>query len=573
MSMDNTTKTTIPMDCAAEVKAFRERYGMSAEAMLHAVSVDENKRRIDTLIPMGVPSPAANAVEGNALSPQLLSRVQRALFPDPSRRYNSLLAKRVTTMTNLLTPVLIDAMGKLRSDLQSRPRHWLRFFVEQCDQESALLEKMHIEAQAKLRQANEDLKPIQAQLGAVLKPGERHLLAHLIDVATELFRWVDRGVGLTGLLLEAERLCNEREARAFDADAASGAKSVMQELRGLAQAERDTYAQFAARLNAVQRHLVEADALARARLSAHPYADVDLTSLRLLQSFIKRVNVQPGSIGLDHLFTLDEQHLYEELHGTALEQTCAQLGDVSLLDVMQMEADDLETKNGNAPGPDSELVAQTLEAAYQRTADVMLPLQRQAAPRDLCFVGVEDETNAPFQFSNATLVGTRRRDQIQFAHLQVGIALDEVTAYAASREPFEQASRQRNYYVLDTLAVDDHARQVFALALASGLIEARDGALAICGDGTNVTALGATVEGALNEFCQQENLVAATEARVNQLPLAVQIQRLDAYLARGQSDHVTDDLWWEFASYVDERLKLAREQSLFLASSAEEQRA
>ena len=565
--MSNKTIPTVAVDTAAGVKAFCLQNGISAEVFINAVSTDEHGRRWPTGVDLGAGRALGKANNEGAMT-QWVSRVNQAVATKASQRWQSGMAKRAATLKADLLSALEQEMARRRRDAQQPYGRFLRHLVDYCDAEVRVLEKTRSEAQARLRQVESELAPLQSQISTALKSGQRPILSRFIDLVAEAMRFVDRGLGLAGTVLDSERLISEREARTFDVDAATHALSVLLELRGTAQAERDRLAQFTSRLHVVQRRLTEAGAVTRARLAAHPYADVDLTSPHLLEHFDERIQVEPFSDDLSLLMPLDEQQLYDQLHGMALARVGDQLKPVSLLDVMEIEAAALATQGAaQSDAADVDLAAETLDATYQRTADTMLALERRAVPRETRLVGVADESNTPFHFEGATLVGIERRDQIQMAHLQTGITLDEVSAYTAYQGPFELAARRRNYYVLDTLALDDHARLVFALALASGLVEAREGLLVILVNGA-AQPLGATVEGALDQFVQHDDLIAAAEATFNRLSLAAQIERLSAYLSRGQSEHITDDLWWEFAGYVEERLKLAREQAMFVSTPA-----
>jgi hypothetical protein len=167
------------------------------------------------------------------------------------------------------------------------------------------------------------------------------------------------------------------------------------------------------------------------------------------------------------------------------------------------------------------------------------------------------------------MVGTNRRDQLQFLHVEIGVAPQQLAAFAATQQPFEQASLRRNYYVVDALARDDHARQVFALSLAGGVIAVQGGAFAFIDPNDRAVELGETVDDALELFGQRADLVKAAEDRINGLPLAVAAQRMEIYLTRGRS--IQDEMWWEFASYVRDRLGLVQHQQIFASEQHEEQ--
>jgi len=262
---------------------------------------------------------------------------------------------------------------------------------------------------------------------------------------------------------------------------------------------------------------------------------------------------------------VDESRLYQDVYDAALADARKRTASLSLLELMEMQAADMQARASDALPANDDLVAATLEAAYRRIGNHAVDLDRKAAPRNWWLVGVPDETNAGFAFENSTLVGTGRRDQVQFLHVEIGIAPQDLTAYTATRESFEQASAQRNFYILDALAMDDHARQVFALGLAGGVIVVQGGVFALAGDDGSGAALSATVEDALDQFSQRADLMKAAEDGFNALPLPTLVERLEAYLARGHG--IRDELWWEFASYVRDRLELARHQMTFASSA------
>jgi hypothetical protein len=149
-------------------------------------------------------------------------------------------------------------------------------------------------------------------------------------------------------------------------------------------------------------------------------------------------------------------------------------------------------------------------------------------------------------------------------HVEVGLAPQDVMTYIATRDPFEQAALHRNFYVFEALAQDDHARQVFALGLAVGVIGTKGGGFVL--NGHAAETLGANVEDALERFAQRPELVKTAEEAINDVPLNEMLDRLEAYLARGRG--VQDELWWEFASYVRDRLELLKHQAVFVRREA-----
>ena len=560
--METRDVTTTVTDPVTEARAFLARYGLTADALLDALSTDESGRAFNTTINLGGLVDGVNEQNERERAPRVLSHLQRALTPQTSGRWMPLITRRTAQVKRESAAVLAELLGVMRES--ARPAAALRGLVQACDTELKALEHRRSDAQAKMRQAEKELEPLQARINAVLQANaSRRTITHVIELVTTLLQVVDRGVGLTAVVLMAERLVNDREAHGLTADAANAAIGILQEVRGQAQAKRDELGQFVARCRAAAEHIASALAQSNAGLAAHPYADVDLTDTALVERLDANLPALPAADGLrlEPFLALDEAQLYAQLHAAALSRVRKQTAALSLLDLMDLQATEMQ---GQSPGPKTEggdLVAATLEAAYRRVASPSIELGRRAAPQDWWLVGVPDETNPGFAFENATLVGSGRRDQIQFVHVQTGIALQDLTALAATRDSFEQASAQRNYYVLDALATDDHARQVFALGLAGGVITVRGGEFACGSNGSEVT-LGSTVDAALDQFIQRPEIVQAVEDEFNALPLAAMIERLEGYLARGST--VRDEVWNEFASYVRERLDLARHQRTFV---------
>ena len=550
-----------PFDYANDVASFMTRYGWTGEMLINFVRTDENNRVFNSSIALGALVDGLNAQNERDRAPQVLGHLQRALTPQPSGRWTPLITRRTTQLKRDITPRVTEALSALYRDPQRRPALWLKALIERCDLEIKALEHQRTEDQAQLRQTEKDLEPLQARINSFLQSNaSRRAITHLIELFTALLQTVDKGVGLTAVVLMAERLVNDREAHALALDAATAAMGVLQEIRGQAQAAREQVTQFVARCRAVAQQLAVAKTQAQAQLAIHPYADISLAEDGLFDRLNHHLQIEPTINHLQRLVGLDEPQLYQAWYGDVLAQAQQQTASLSLLELMEMEAAAIQTREeGTAPGED--LVAATLATAYRRAGARVVELDRHANPADWWLVGVPDETNSGFAFEGATLVGTGRRDQIQFLHIEVGIAPQDLLAYAAAREPFEQAAANRNYYVFESLAMDDHARQVFAVGLASGVISVHGGAFVI---EVAAITLGLTAEDALDQFAQHGDWVKTAEEQLNGLSLNVLIERLEAYLARGRS--VQDELWWEFASYVRDRLELARHQQVFAAN-------
>ncbi len=544
------------------------RLGWTADRLFNFIRTDENNRVFNPAISLSNLADGVTAQNEKERAPQVLSHLQRALAPQPSGRWSPLCARRTAQLKRDIAPRLSEACTTLYRDTERRPAMWLKALGDQIDLELKALERQRGEAQIQLRRTEEELQPLQQRINQFLQVNaSRQTITRFVEVLTALFQTVDRGVGLTSVVLMAERLVNDREMYAFTIDTTTAAVCVLQEMRGQVQAERERLDQFSGRCRAVALQLAAARSSAQSRLAAHPYADISLAQDGLIDRLSERVPAELATAPLAALLPLDEAQLFQKWRDELLKQTRVYTSQLSLLELMEMEALSIKARQDEAVDED-DLVVATLEAAYHRAAGRTLEVEKQAAARnagrDWWLVGVPDETNSGFAFENATLVGTGRRDQVQFLHVEVGLAPQEVTTFTATREPFEQAALTRNFYVLEALAQDDHARQVFALSLATGVISVKGGAFAL--NGGCDEPLGANVEEALDRFAQRSDWVKAAEAQVDDLPFATVADRLEAYLARGRG--IQDELWWEFASYVRDRLELMKHQAIFVNDSS-----
>jgi hypothetical protein len=537
------------------------RLGWTADRLFNFIRTDENHRVFNPTISLSNLTEGVTAQNEKERAPQVLSHLQRALAPQPSGRWSPLCARRAAQVKRDITPLWNEVCTTLYRDTERRPALWLKALGDQIDLELKALDRQRGEAQTQLRRTEEELQPLQQRINQFLQVNaSRQTITRFVEFLTALFQTVDRGVGLTSVVLMAERLVNDREMYAFTIDTTAAAVSVLQEVRGQVQAERERLDQFSGRCRAVALQLAAARSSALSRLAAHPYADISLAQDGLIERLSERVPAELATAPLAALLPLDEAQLFQKWRDELLKQTRVYTSQLSLLELMELEARSIKAHQDEALDED-DLVVATLEAAYHRAAGRTLEVEKRAAPRDWWLVGVPDETNSGFAFENATLVGTGRRDQVQFLHVEVGLAPQEVTAFTATREPFEQAALTRNFYVLEALAQDDHARQVFALSLATGAISVKGGAFTL--NGGHDEALGANVEEALDRFADRSDWVKAAEGQVDDLPFATVADRLEAYLARGRG--VQDELWWEFASYVRDRLELMKHQAIFVS--------
>ncbi len=559
--MENQAIQATELNYTDDVISLLMRLGWTADRLFNFIRTDENNRVFNPAISLSNLADGVTAQNEKERAPQVLSHLQRALAPQPSGRWSPLCARRTAQLKRDIAPRLSEACTVLYRDTERRPAVWLKTLGDQIDLELKALERQRGEAQTQLRRTEEELQPLQQRINQFLQVNaSRQTITRFVEVLTALFQTVDRGVGLTSVVLMAERLVNDREMYAFTVDTTAAAVNVLQEIRGQVQAERERLEQFSGRCRAVVLQLAAARSSALSRLAAHPYADISLAQDGLIDRLSERIPEELGTAPLAALLLLDEAQLFQTWRDELLKQTRVYTSQLSLLELMEMEALAIQARDDEAADGD-DLVVATLEAAYHRAAGRTLEVEKRATPRDWWLVGVPDETNSGFAFENATLVGTGRRDQVQFLHVEVGLAPQDVTAFTATREPFEQAALTRNFYVLEALAQDDHARQVFALSLATGVISVKGGAFAL--NGGCDEPLGANVEGALDGFAQRSDWVKTAEGQVDDLPFATMVDRLEAYLARGRG--IQDELWWEFASYVRDRLELMKHQAIFVS--------
>jgi hypothetical protein len=562
--MDRQTRQADQADYAAEATSVLTRCGWTGEMLFNFIRTDENHRVFNATIALGALADGVTKENEKDRAPQVLGHLQRALAPQPSGRWSPLVARRTAQAKQVIASRLSEMLGAVYRDAERRPAIWLKALIDQIDLEIKGLDRQRSEAQAQLRQAEAELQPLQQRINQFLQANaSRQTITRFVEFLATLFQNIDRGVGLTSVVLMAERLVNDRELYAFAVDTAAAAGSVLQEIRGQIQAEREQLDEFVLRCRSVAQQLTAARSSAQARLAAHPYADINLAQDGLIDRLSARLPGDGPSQPLNQVLPLDEARLFQTWREEWMKHTRQHTQTISLLELMEMEAAEIKLRQEQEDEHD-DLVVATLEAAYRRASTPALDLEKRVTPREWWLVGVPDETNSGFAFENATLVGTGRSDQVQFMHVEVGLAPQDVMTYIATRDPFEQAALHRNFYVFEALAQDDHARQVFALGLAVGVIGTKGGGFVL--NGHAAETLGANVEDALERFAQRPELVKTAEEAINDVPLNEMLDRLEAYLARGRG--VQDELWWEFASYVRDRLELLKHQAVFVRREA-----
>jgi len=206
-----------------------------------------------------------------------------------------------------------------------------------------------------------------------------------------------------------------------------------------------------------------------------------------------------------------------------------------------------------------------LGLAGQPTLNLAQPHPNQPPGRTLWLVGVRDASNAEFLFDDVALVGHNRRDQVQFLRLQTGLQLRDLADFAAMSARLDAVAPQRNPYVLDSLARDDGAARVFALALACGLIQVGGRGFVVQTGDEGIT-VGANPDEAVNALGQDTVLMAQLSAQVDALPLNTLAERLATFVSHAVGMGEEDGgLWPELAEHVQARLKLVQSQLRYAA--------
>ena len=566
---------------AAAVMEFLQRHGLTPDALTARLATDASGRRINTAVSMGQSARSAVSMNDAGLLPELLGRLQRAVTAPPSYRWQAWVGQQEATLKSEAAQAVIETALALRAAPHVRPGQWLAHLTQVCDGALRTLDKQRQDALTALHQVEDELKQAQAQIDKLLRQSSNTgLLSRVTDVATSLLRWVDKGVNVAALTVSTERLLNERETQVFTSDVAAAAMRVLQTTRAQAQTEREQVQRFLGTLQHA-RQLLERDlTTAQERLVPNPYADVDLTSpamkARLSQTELTLRGLPGSNLGPLMAAYSAVPHaavaLAAEVKQGPLKVAQERLSTLSLIEMMEIEARMFSSgdagepdKTNSSEGSADDLVIETLALVYERANQPSVQLDRRAQTISTRFVGVLDESNPGFGFSGANLVSTGRRDQLQFVRVQTGITLRDLVLYNEMGEDFEQAMRQRNYFVLSELAVNAGPRRTFALGLACGFITAKNGAFVAAHLGEAVR-LGETLDAAMTQLALRTDVMDSIDTQMHAMPLDVLMPRLNAYLKRGIAEQ--DDLGRELADYVRVRLEAAREQHRYTADIA-----
>lgn len=550
------------------IEQFVERYDLSADDVIKAISVDEHGRRHMARVELGQISIDPADTGAREQIAHLKSHIDFATRKEASGRWLPSVRRRLARLKQIYTDQLLATINDQKRDAETRPAAFLSELIKHLDTDIAVLKRKHSEAQTTLARLTEQLRPLQQEIENAINPKSGGpIWTRVLDMVTSLVQTVGRSVGLVGKVMTAERLVNDREEYACMMDLISAALGLLQELRGKAQEELDQLRQLQQRLETAQANLDRQRTMAQTRLAKHPYAQVDVTNLRQAEFISARVTVDLSPGDLARYLEMDEQKLREAFYAVSLTQAHRHTSALGLTDIMEMEA--AELSQANAPSRNNDLVVATIQMAYEHAGRDTLQLKPTALPRDWWLVGVPDETNPAFNFGGVSLVSTKRRDQFLFLRVRTGLSLSDLAGLEGMSSAFEQAAKRRNYFVLDALVADDRSRHLFALGLATGVIHISGGGFAVA-DAQNDHVLGSTVESALEYFETHDELYSVIDEQMHRIPLNDLCALLEGYLERGQG-HIDDQgnsslLWREMAAHIDDHLSVVYEQMRFAAN-------
>jgi hypothetical protein len=609
---------TSAQSIAAEVKAMAERLDLTAETLVVVLCMDARGNRYKARVDAGLPAlPAADANDP-AQQARMKSHLDFALLSEPSRRWVKHLRARAHEVQASQSKALGEWAVGLHNNPDRRPAAWLRALAAHLDEDIAMLRRMQQDQQAGIKRIDADLQPLQAQIAADLNPGQSgpgwtRLFDFVATVATTVVQTVSRGVGLTltGKVCQAEQLVNEREELAFNVDAIASAVGVMQEARAWALAQLDMIARLRGRCVDAERWLSESRAGVVRRLARQPYAHIDVTSVGLAERIGAALAAQIPGESLAYYAALDDGQLRNVVVAPAADQARALVSGLNWIQATELAAALLpgalapadrassRAPNGvdsvagagaavvvtagaaaeaDAGGAAPDLALDAVQMLLDRAGADSLSLIGEANARDWQMIGLEDESNPPLSFGNASLVSVGRRDQLQILRVQTGIHLGEVAAYRAASGAFDQASRGRNFLVMPELANDDPARRAFGLGLACGCIGAEAGQYMLRnvrlhaedggGDDEDGAAseariaLGARIEDAIEMFARHPAWAGAVSLSVDAVPLVDLASRMQSWLARNRAvgRGEGEELRRELVGYVRDRLAAVSEQ-------------
>jgi hypothetical protein len=569
-------------------KTFAERGGLTGDDLIALLGLDDHGRKWQVRVELGqLDADATSQAVMSDLS-ALKSRLDFALRKEASRRWLPHVRRRMARIKTNLEAALQQFAQEIHGNPELRPAVIWSELQRILEAEVAVLKRRQLEYGAGLSRAEEQLRSTQADIEGALHSGGNKWFSRLKEL---VFAAVSRGVNLVTQVMTAERLVNDREEYAYLMDLGNAAITLLQEASGLAQAQLNQVMQVRTCVETALSQLERMTAAVQARLCAHPYAHLDETSLQqvaLLQANTHtQVSVPLILSNLAAYVGADAAQLCRNVSSMALKQVRQQCASVTLPHLLEMRAAQL---SGEAAAQDAgsdeeasrqpalrpnDLVLSALGIAVERASSPTLALVPEARPQAWWLVGVMDETNPGFQFGSSMLVSTRRRDQLQFLHVQTGLTTGQLADFEVANQQLDVALRERNFFVTSAMLSDASMLRVFALGLACGLVGLRRGGFAATAAHGADVALGPTPEQAMTTLAEQPTLTQHLTDVIEQLPPSELISRLEQYLSQTQQTPAQDDdvLWSDCADCVRERLTLAKQQLRFVAAPPVMQRA
>jgi hypothetical protein len=602
-------------------KTILERNNWQGDDLVNALSLDDNGRKWQARVDLGQldPDAAAQAVMSDLSA--LKSRLDFALRKEASRRWQPHINRRMARLRTAIATAVPPLSQDVRRNPALRPMLIWREVIRLLEAEISVLKRRSLEYQAGLNRTEEQLRANQAEIENVLQnPPGSGVLSRLKNV---LVNALSRGVNLVTQVMSAERLVNDREEYAYLISLATAATSLLQEAMALAQQAVDEVSHVRSEAETALSQVQQALATAQLRLCPHPYACVDETSLQQVALLQARLNGQTSQMAsataaqflsgfrliendLNAYQDMNAQQLRLQVYERAISQTRQQAANLTLIDVLEMRAQELSALapqpglgevDGqaiftDAPERPRDLVLDAFRLAADHTGRPALALLPEARPREWWMVGVMDDTNPGYDFGPSLLVSTRRRDQLQFLRVQTDLTLAQLADLEPAQAMLEAMLRERNVYVTHAMLNDASAQRAFALGLACQFIGLQQGAFVwAVADGSPFTngvtrSLGQTPEAAIQYLAESPGLAKEMLSRCDGLPTHTLITQLENYLSRTASDKsgdgdrdketefgmndLADSLWADCADHVRERLALAHQQRRFVGGAAHE---
>ena len=532
------------------VRSLLERSGLVCEDLIHRLSLDAHQRMVQVRVELQQIDP--DKAQGRGRADDLAGikpHVNFALRKEPSRRWLPALRQRVEAARQSARADLAQSISAWLRQPQTPSAQLLAELLRQLDEEIQLARRRIAEQQAALGRIETQLRPVQTEIEAVFQPPPASsFLGKLRDLALAT---LTQGINVVTHVINAERLVNDREEYAFLHDVAQACANVLQEALAVTQQAHTQLAGIGQAVSSAQMLGEAAFERAHTGLQAHPYAQVDVTSVRQSVQLAHRHTLRLLDDDLGTYIGMSGQALFDQIYADAHEQVHARVATLSLTDLVELY-DISTTSSSSSSSPaavkstahisagdsdqqraGADLVMDALQLATERAGAPTLALRNgsgQNAPQDWWLVGVADATNPGFHFGNSLLVSTQRPHQLQFLHVQTNLSLAQLEDFGVGDALFERALQERNYFVMDALLGDNDAYAAFGIGLACGLVMVQQGQFALKLPGHAPQPLSHTPEEALTALLQQPDRVQALLSAIDTLPLNELARQLQRYL-------------------------------------------